>query len=119
MMIGGQNLSAGDFKKIFDRMTEIDTNPQSKEAKEYYRQLAELEKKAPTKRPMSMIVKTMRRGKTMYEEDILLGADGNPLPKEEALFQKKYTDFATETFPEINPVDVIQPDYKGQGTVKL
>ena len=42
-----------------------------------------------------------------------------PNSKEEALFQKKYTDFATETFPEINPVDVIQPDYKGQGTVKL
>ena len=56
---------------------------------------------------MSMIVKTMRRGKTMYEEDILLGADGNPLPKEEALFQKKYVDFASDTFPEINPVEVI------------
>lgn len=100
-------MSAGDFKKIFDTMTEIDTNPQSKEAKEYYKQLADLEKKAPAKRPMSMIVKTMRRGKTMYEEDILLGADGNPLPRAEALFRKKYVDFAPHTFPEINPVEVI------------
>ena len=37
-------------KNMFDKMTEIETNPEGKEAQEYYKQLAELERNSPIKK---------------------------------------------------------------------
>ena len=55
-------------KNMFDKMTEIETNPEGKEAQEYYRQLAELERSSPIKKrkkPATIIIKNMRGSRTL------------------------------------------------------
>ena len=97
-------------------MTLIESDPGSKAAQEYYKRLHELEKKKSVKRkPGSIIVKNMRGGRILSTEKIELNEDGKPLSEEELTFKRKYLDFASTTFPEVNPVDMVLPDYKGRG----
>ena len=61
------------------------------------------------------MIKNMKGGKVTSTKNIELNEDGNPLTEEEATFKKKYIDFASTTFPEVNPIDMVLPDYKGSG----
>ena len=46
-------------------MVEIDSDPQSKQAQQYYQKLDEMERKNPNKKKSQIIIKTMKRGKTV------------------------------------------------------
>ena len=98
-------------------MAEIESDPESKAAKEYYKKLSDLEKKNPSKRkaPGSILIKNMKGGRVLSTQNIELNEDGNPLTGEELTLKKKYIDFASTTFPEVNPIDMVLPDYKGSG----
>jgi hypothetical protein len=53
---------------MFDKMVEIDTDPNSKRAQDYYQKLEEIERKNPNKKKSQIIIKTMKRGKTVSQE---------------------------------------------------
>ena len=103
---------------MFDRITEIETNPDGKEAQEYYKKLAELERKSPSKKkrkPAPIIIKNMRGNRTLSTQNILMNEDGTPLSEEEIVHKRKFLEFANVTFPEVNPVEMVLPDFKGNG----
>jgi len=41
--------------------------------------------------------------------------DGTPMSEEEIIHKRKFLDFAKVTFPEVNPIDMLLPDNKGNG----
>ena len=49
---------------MFDEMTEIDSDPNSKRAQDYYKSLEEQERKNKSKKPTQIMIKTMKRGRT-------------------------------------------------------
>ena len=49
-------------------MVEIDSDPNSKRAQEYYSKLEEIERKNPNKKKTQIIIKTMKRGRTVSKE---------------------------------------------------
>ncbi len=53
---------------MFDRMVEIDSDPGSKRAQEYYSRLEEMERRNPHKKKSQIIIKTMKRGRTVKQE---------------------------------------------------
>ena len=56
------------IKFMFDKITEIESNPDGKEAQEYYKRLAELERNSPSKKrkkPATIIIKNMRGSRTL------------------------------------------------------
>lgn len=113
-------LDPNKLKDLFNKMAEIETDPDSEAAKEYYKKLKELEKKNPPKRkPGAIIIKNMRGGRTISTEKIEQNEDGTPLSNEEQELKKKFIDFAKTTFPEVNPIDLVLPDFKGNGQVRL
>jgi hypothetical protein len=46
-------------------MTEIDSDPNSKRAQDYYQKLEDIERKNPNKKKTQIIIKTMKRGRTV------------------------------------------------------
>ena len=107
---------------MFDRITEIETNPDGKEAQEYYKKLAELERKTPSKKkrkPAPIIIKNMRGNKTLSTKNIQMNADGTPLSEEEIIHMRKCILYADVTFPEVNPVSMLLPDFKSKEMVRL
>ena len=61
-------------------MQKIETDPESEEAKEFYRNLEESERKNTKKRAGQIIIKTMKRGQTVGgTQKIEVGHDGLPL----------------------------------------
>jgi alpha-beta hydrolase superfamily lysophospholipase len=60
-------LDPKQLKDIFDKMTEIDSDPNSKRAQEYYQRLEEIERKNPNKKKSQIIIKTMKRGRTVSQ----------------------------------------------------
>jgi len=58
------------MKEAFDKMVEIDSDPHSKRAQDYYQKLEELERKNPNKKKGQIIIKTMKRGRTVSEHKI-------------------------------------------------
>ena len=48
------------MKDMFDKMVEIDSDPNSKRAQEYYQRLEDMERKNPNKKKSSIIIKTMK-----------------------------------------------------------
>ena len=70
-------IDPSQIKDIMDKMTEIDSDPNSKRAQEYYKKLEELERKNPNKKKSSIIIKTMKRGRTakveMYQDGRFIG----------------------------------------------
>lgn len=60
---GPSQLDMEQLKDIFDKMTEIDSDPDSKRAKEYYQKLEDIERKNPNKKKTQIIIKTMKRGR--------------------------------------------------------
>ena len=110
------------IKNMFDKITEIETNPDGKEAQEYYKKLAELERNSPNKKrrkPAPIIIKNMRGNRTLSTQNILMNDDGTPMSEEEIVHKRKFLDFAKVTFPEVNPVEMILPDFKRSGQVRL
>ena len=102
-------------------MMEVEKNPNSKEAQEYYKNLSELERNNPRKKTKhaSIIIKNMRGGKTLSTENIAVNEDGTPKSQDELDYDRKYLDFAKVTFPEVNPIEMLLPDHKGNGQVRL
>jgi len=99
------------MKRMFSEMAEIDNDPNSQKSIDYYKKLEDLERGNTKRKPTTITVKTMRRGKSSMEH-ITLGEDGQPLSREEALLKKKYTDFKEHSYPEVNSMDIFVPDYK-------
>lgn len=99
-------------------MTEIDSDPESKRAKEYYQRLEDLEKKNPNKKKTQIIIKTMKRGKTVSQQ-VLNDPKfiGQKLSEDEREFQRKYFDYKDYDFPEKNPIDMRAKE--GKKEVKL
>ena len=74
----------------------------------------------PKKRkPASVIIKNMRGSKTMSQSNIEMNEDGTPMSEEEMTHRRKYVDFTQETFPEVNPIELLLPEYKGSGQVRF
>lgn len=60
----GTIVSPDKMKEIFDKMTEIETNPNSRTAREFEQKMMDMEKKKNTNRRSGQImIKTMRRGR--------------------------------------------------------
>ena len=112
------------LKEAFNKMSEIDENPESKESKEFLKKLYEYESKQTNSRrkPAPIIVKTIKRGKTIKTEKIVqkeMDAEGKEVSAEDAEFARKYVDYNKIKWPERNTIEMERPDYKGIGTVKL
>ena len=109
----GRAINTQSMKDMFDKMVEIDSDPNSKRAQEYYKRLEDMERKNPNKKKSSIIIKTMRKGKTVRQDSYSDGAFiGQKLTLEEKEFQKKYIDYKAVQFPEVNPIEMV---VKGQG----
>ena len=106
---------------MMDKMIEIETNPDSKEAQEYYQKLREMDKLNPKnkRKPASVIIKNMRGGRTMSTESIEQNEDGTPMSPEEIEAKRRTIDYASQTFPEVNPVELLVPGPKGSGQLRL
>ena len=101
-------------------MVEIEKNPNTKEAKEYYQKLSEIQKNNVSRRkPASVIIKNVRGGRTLSTTEIEQNEDGTPVSNEEIVYRKKFIDFAATTFPEVNPIDYNLPDLHGKGQVRI
>ena len=112
------------LKEVFARMNEIDENPESETAKEYYKAVEQLEKKRSKsrKKPAKIIIRTVKRGRTISQEEIEpleVGSGGEKISAEEAEFNRKYVDYSKFKWPEVNEIEMTRPDYRGKGTVKL
>lgn len=102
-----KTLNPTALKDMFDKMTEIDSDPHSKRAQEYYQKLEELERKNPNKKKGQIIIKTMKKGRTVKTERYQDGQQiGQRLTQQEQEFQKKYFDYKEYQFPEANPIEL-------------
>ena len=93
---------------MFDKMTEIDSDPYSKVAHSYYsvvEQLDQLQKK----RPSHIMMKTMKGTKM---PQWTMGPDGNLISPDQVILKKKQTNYTSVSFPEINPFKIEVPDTK-------
>ena len=72
---------------MFDKMVEIDSDPNSKRAQEYYSKLEEIERKNPNRKKTQIIIKTMKRGRTIsketYQDESFIG---RKLTEDERIF---------------------------------
>ena len=102
-----------------DKMVEHEANPNSEEAKEYYKNLSALQRQKKNRKPASVIIKNMRGGQTLHTQTIEQNEDGTALSEEELIHKKKFIDFAAVAYPEVNPIDLVVKDLKGNGTVRL
>ena len=105
-------------------MDEIDKNPASKTAQDFYKSVKKFEesKSKPRKRPAKTIVMTMKGGRVMSKKEIApaeFDTSGKEITAEEAEFNRKYVDFNKLKWPEVNPIELVRPDYKQKGRVKL
>lgn len=41
--------------------------------------------------------------------------DGTPMSEEELTHKRKYLDYASMSFPEVNPIEMLLPEHKGNG----
>lgn len=53
------------LKQIFDKITEIDTNPKSKTAQDFYKKVEEIERQNPNKKKSQIIIKTLKKGRNL------------------------------------------------------
>ena len=57
-----------EMRKVFDLLTEMQTNPGSKRAQKFAQLIEEEERKNPRKRKSQILIKTMRKGKQYTEQ---------------------------------------------------
>ena len=48
-----------------------------------------------------------------------MNEDGTPMSEEEIVHKRKYLEFANVTYPEVNPIEMLLLDHKGNGQVRL
>lgn len=94
------------LRSIFDQMTEIEADPNSKKAQNYFNSLVEFERTNTKKRSSQILIKTMKRtGGRNTVNRIEVDQNGQPLSADEALFRKKNVDFTKYTWPEVNKIN--------------
>ena len=95
------------MKEMFDKMVEIDSDPTSKRAQEYYSKLEEIERKNPQKKKSQIIIKTMKKGRVVSQANFSDSSYiGKQLTEEDREFERKRIDYSLVTFPEMNPIDL-------------
>ena len=57
----------------------------------------------------------MRGSKVMSTQSIPMNDDGTQMSEEQLTHRRKYLNFASDTFPEINPIEMLLPEHKGNG----
>ena len=66
-----------------------------------------MERQNPNKKQAKVIIKTIKRGKTISNEKFeMTGGIGKQLSQEQLIFEKKFIDYSKIQFPEKNPVDL-------------
>ncbi len=100
-----KSLNAQAMQSLFDQMTKIDQEPDSKQSQEYLKQMEEQARNTQTKRSNNILIKTMKRGGRTMVSKVELDSNGQPLSEEELLFRRKNVDFTKFVFPEINFVN--------------
>jgi hypothetical protein len=66
-----------------------------------------MERKNPNKKKSHIIIKTMKRGRTVSKETYADGSFiGKKLTEDEKQFHRKYIDYKDTTFPELNPIEM-------------
>lgn len=103
-------------RKNLEKIAEIDSNPESAEAKAYYKAFEEIEKASAQKkirRPSNIIIKNMRKGKETSRQEVMIDENGDPMTEAQIEFLRRHVNFAQYSFPEVNPIEVSRPDYKG------
>jgi len=90
-------LSPQKLKDIFDKMTEIDTNPNSKSSREFEAKMLELERQNPNKRQGQITIKTIRKGKVrnVQEDSFVEDVAGRRI-----LVDKRIIKYGDVAFPE-------------------
>lgn len=51
----------------------------------------------------------------MSTQSIPMNDDGTQMSEEQLTHRRKYLNFASDTFPEINPIEMLLPEHKGNG----
>ncbi|CDW71931.1 UNKNOWN [Stylonychia lemnae] len=94
------------IKKIFDKITEIDSDPNGKSAQDFYKKIEELEKSNQNKKKSQIIIKTLKKGKNVQNLKYdMTGGMGRQISQEQMMFERKHIDFKRFQFPEICPID--------------
>lgn len=90
-------LSPQKLKDIFDKMTEIDTNPNSKSSREFEAKMLEFERQNPDKRQGQITIKTIRKGKVrnVREDSFVEDVAGRRI-----LVDKRIIKYGDVAFPE-------------------
>lgn len=89
-------------------MTEIDSDPTSQRAQNYYKSLEEQARKQKNRRPAQILIKTMNRGRSKTQK-LEVDDNGNPLMGADLLMRKKKIEFASVAFPQVNPFPFSRP----------
>lgn len=84
-------------------MTEIDTNPNSKSAKEFEAKMMELERKNANKRQGQILIKTMRKGRVRNVQSESFVED---IAGRRVLVDKRIIKYDEIAFPERNFVEL-------------
>jgi len=116
---GGNRLDEGvlnpeKLKGIFDKMTEIDTNPSARASKEFHKQLEDIERKNTHKRQGQITIKTIRRGRVrkVTEERFETDSAGRIKMLDKRLIRYQEYDFPMDR----NPIDDF---YVTEGSQKI
>ena len=107
---------------VFNEMKEIDEDPNSEKAQKFRAAVEQHEEGRQRKgrKPAKTIFMTMKAGKRVSMSQIEPDVEKeSKLPPEEVEYQRKYLDYKAVKWPEVNGIEMVRPDYKGNGTVKL
>ena len=104
-------------------MAEIDENPNSEKAQKFRAAVEkhEAKRKRKGRQPAKTIIMTAKAGMRVsmnyIEPDVV--EKKSALSPEEEEYKRKYLDYKVSRWPELNGIEMVRPDYKGNGTVKL
>ena len=112
-------LDPSKLKAVFNKMTEVESDPNSKRAQEYYKQLEETEKANKKKRNSQILIKTMKRGRVTGESSVEVDQYGRPLDEKQIQFNKKNQPFVGWKWPEVNAVEYKRKDLHSNSMLKI
>lgn len=110
----GSYIDPSKLKDIFNKITEFDSDPSSKKAQDFYKKLDEIERQNPKKKKSQIIIKTMKKGRTISKEQLDSFSLGQRLSEEEEEFKRKFIDWKSIQFPQVNPVELVSKSGKSQ-----
>jgi alpha-beta hydrolase superfamily lysophospholipase len=87
------------IRQMFDTITELQSDPEGKKAREFEKKMEEMEKANKNKRRTQVFIKTMRRGRIVSNEKVTTG--GGSVFNREELQQNAYN-YLLHKFPEEN-----------------